>query len=142
MITTAELEEHRADAEEAMVDTCRITRPGEGTGPFNQETGEYDPPEPIEVYGPATAPRFGKCKLKVTNVATQNAGAGEQQVVIQRTELHLPVVGSEDVRVNQTATMVRCIHDAAAEGRVFGIRGLHHESWATARRLDVEEPTG
>jgi len=130
----AYLDGFRTDAEGLMVDTCRITSPG-GAPVFNNETGQYDQPEPVTVYE-------GPCKLKVANVATQNPDAGERQWTVQRTELHLPVAGSEGVRVAQTALMLTSQHDAASAGRRFRVSGLHHETYATARRLEVEEVTG
>lgn len=115
-----------------MPDACTVTKPGEGTGPFNEDTGQYEPPPPVTVY-------TGRCRVKVASVAVSTSDAGEREWTLQRLELHLPVSGSEGVRVGHTATVDVATLDAALQGRAFRVVGLHAETHATARRLEVEE---
>lgn len=127
----------RAAAEDQMVDTCTITRPGEGKGPWNDETGQYDPSPPVVVYS-------GPCRVQVPGeVAGPRAAlAGEREWTLQSVVVMLPVAGSQSVRVGNTVHMDTGVHDPALLGREFAVRALHHKSHATARRLRCEEPTG
>lgn len=133
----AVLADGRTAAEALMVDTCRITRPGEGNGPFNQDTGQYDKPPPVTVYE-------GKCRVQVPSDianATQVA-AGEAEWTVQAAVIQLPVAGSEAVRVHQTVELLDVVYDLALEGRKYDVTALHHKTHATSRRLRVKERTG
>lgn len=127
----------RVAAERLMVDSCTITRPGEGEPVFNNDTGQYDPPPPVTVYS-------GRCRVQVPGdiASSQDVAAGEREWTTQQAVVSLPVEGSEDVRIGHTVHMDAVVHDAALEGREFGVRALHHKSHATARRLRCEEVTG
>ena len=48
----------RMKIEALMIDTCRITRPGDGVPVFDEDTGQYTNPEPVVVYE-------GKCRIQV-----------------------------------------------------------------------------
>lgn len=143
ILSDADLAQLRAIDEGEMVDTCLITKPGEGKGPWNSSTGTYDPPAPVPVYGPDLGPCFGKCALKAPAVVNpfQADGAVETWQVEQLV-LSLPVVGSEGVAAGMTVTYLTAVHDTALVDRVFGIVGPHHETAATSRRLLVNEVTG
>lgn len=136
------IEEARPLAEDIFTDTCRITRPGEGQGPFNPETGQYDAPPPIVVYE-------GPCRLNVpgqiANAST--ATAGEASWTVQDSVLSIPVDGDgytagESVRSGHTVEYLTAPHDPTLVGRRFGVVGQHSESQATARRLRIKEVTG
>lgn len=113
-----------------MLDACTITRPGEGKGPWNDETGTYDPPPPVTVYA-------GKCKVQTRDVQVATADVAGREAFIVEWRLDLPVVGSEGVRQGDTATITASALDAALVGQVFTVQGIHVGTAKTARRLPV-----
>lgn len=134
----------RALAESLMLDTCTITRAGEGKGPFNDVTGQYDAPDRVTVYGPDIAPAFGKCRIQDKSViaGSQSAEVGERNVIAQGWELQLPVLSSGDVAINDVAHIDTCVNDPSIVDREFTIQARHSKSQATSRRLRVTEVTG
>lgn len=131
----------RAAEEARQRDTCRITRPGEGTGPFNPETGQYDPPEPITVYeGPCRIPR----RENLTGYAST---AGEASWQVGEYPLSLPVSGSgyvdgEEVKPGQAVTYLTSADDPELVGNEYGITEVGDQSQATARRFRMKRVTG
>jgi hypothetical protein len=131
----------RAAEEARQRDTCRITRPGTGTGPFNPETGQYDPPEPITVYeGPCRIPRR-------ENLTGYTSNAGEASWQVGEFPLSLPVSGSgyvvgEEVKVGNTVTYLSSSTDSTLVGNVYGITEIGDQSQATARRFRMKRVTG
>lgn len=136
LLSAADIAEGRAIAEAMMVDACVITRPGEGTGPFNRGTGQYDPPPPVTVYE-------GPCRVQVPTAianATQVA-AGEAEWTVQAAVIQLPVAGTEAVRVNHTVEVTAALFDSGLIGRKYGVVALHHATHKSSRRLRVKEAT-
>lgn len=131
------LPELRREAEARMADTCRITRPGEGQGPFNPETGQYDAPPPVTVYeGPCRIPPRG-------TATTTTARAGEQAFQVGEYPFEIPVEGEgyatgEDVAPGQTVTYLTSKYDPSLAGRVFGIVDPVFQSQATKRRFKIK----
>lgn len=113
-----------------MLDTCTITRPGEGKGTWNESTGTYDPPAPTTVYA-------GKCKVQTRDVQVTTPDVAGREAFVVEWRLDLPVVGSEGVRQGDTATITASALDAALVGRVFTVQGPHVGTAKTARRLPV-----
>lgn len=143
-IITQTVADGRALIQSLMTDTCTITRAGIGKGPFNEATGQYDPPPRTEVYGPSTAPHFGKCRLQIKSIvanASDNT-AGDRRAIVQESELQLPVSGTDDIAIGDTAEMLTSVNDPALVERVYTIAARHQKSQATARRLRVEEVAG
>lgn len=131
--TTLEL---RAIAESNMTDTCIITRAGQGKGPWNEATGQYDPPADVTIYS-------GKCRLQIKSVANaSDSNAGDRQATVQEAEWQGPVLGTETVAINDVIKMQTCVLDPSLEDREFTVKGRHGKSQATTRRLRVEEVTG
>ena len=135
------LEQFRGDAVDLMTDTCRITRPGEGQGPFNPDTGQYDAPAPVTVYeGPCRIPPRG-------TTSTTTANAGEQSFEVGEYPFEIPVehagyVAGEIVAPGQTVTYLTAAHDSTLEGRVFGIVDPVYQSQATKRRFKIKTAVG
>lgn len=131
------LPELRAAAESLMLDTCTITRAGTGTGPWNDETGQYDPPARITVY-------TGKCKIQDKSIiaGSTSSDAGERAVIAQGSELQLPVIESASVAINDVAHIDNCVLDPSLTDREYTISARHGKSQATSRRLRVTEVTG
>lgn len=131
----------RRAAERTMSDTCRITRPGEGQGPFNPETGQYDDPLPVTVYE-------GKCRIPRRGTATTTtAAAGEQAFQVGEYPFEIPVEGDgyvvgEEVKPGQTVTYLTAAYDPSLAGRVFGIVDPVFQSQATKRRFKIKANVG
>jgi hypothetical protein len=117
-----------------MVDACLI-----------QSTASQSTDDLTGVVTPTSqATRYsGPCKV-------QTAGSGamgrrydvaEVAVVMLRLELHLPMATSTTVQRGDIATVTASVSDPALAGRRFRIHDLMHKSFATARRLLVEEVT-
>lgn len=122
-----------------MTDTCRITRPGEGQGPFNSDTGQYDSPAPVVVYeGPCRIPPRG-------TASTSTASAGEQSFEVGEYPFELPVEHAgyvEEVKPGQTVTFLSSAYDPTLVGRVFGIVDPVFQSQATKRRMKIKAAVG
>lgn len=129
------LVELREVAEDNMRDSCTITRPGTGKGPWNDTTGEYDPPPRATIY-------TGKCRVQIQSDNATDNEAGEREGSTQTYVLQLPVLTSGDVAVNDVAELTECVNDPSLIGRMFTVKGRHGKSQATARRLRVEEGVG
>lgn len=136
-IITDTIREGRALAESLMTASCTITRLPDARGTLNQSTGKYDPPVPTIIYA-------GKCRMQVRSVTADGSAksAGERQATVQQHELHLPVVGTENVAAKDIVTIISASLDDALTGRTFTIVARHEKSQATARRLPIVEVTG
>ena len=123
----------RGLAEQEMRSACTITRPGTG-GPrvWDEVTGTYTDPEPDIVY-------IGRCKVQDTARGVADAEAGEVDAGIADMALHLPIEGSGQVRRDDVAVIDANPDDEALVGKRFVIRGPHHGTAKTARRLPVKE---
>lgn len=132
----AALPELRAQAEARMTDVCRITRPGDGDPVFNKGTGQYEDPAPVEVYGPDTAPYFGKCRIPGTatgsNPFTRNGGA-DQSFGVGEFPLDVPAL-TEGLEAGQTVTYLTAPDNPALVGMVFGLTEPVMVSQATKQR--------
>jgi hypothetical protein len=124
------VEAGRAAAEALMLDSCTITRPGEGKGSWNESTGTYDTLPPITVYS-------GRCKLQTQDVALTTADVAGREAFIVSWRLDLPVVGSEGVAQGDTVEITASALDSALVGRRFIVQALHVGTAKTARRLPV-----
>lgn len=135
MSVEAALTAGRDAAESLMTDTCQITKPGTGQGPWNPSTGTYDPPPPVEVYN-------GKCRLKTPSVVNpfQADGAGTAWQV-EQSVLSLPV-DATGIESGMTVNYLTAPYNPSLEGRVFGITGPARGSQTTAQRVLVQEVVG
>lgn len=128
----AGMRELREHAESAMVDTCRITRAGEGRGPWNPTTRDYDAPPRVTVY-------TGRCEVKVDDVQAQDAIAGEAAIGTQRMSVRLPVLTSLGIRAGDDVEMTSAQNDPDLTGRHFTVSAPDHRTRAAARRLPCIE---
>lgn len=132
---TSTLIELRQMAEENMLDACAITRvdPDAPAPQMDPETGQYPEPARIAVY-------TGKCRIQAKSVvaSASDSSAGERTGSTQELELQLPVVGTENVSVDDVVEMTAALMDASLQGRVYTITAPHEKSQATARRLRIE----
>lgn len=130
MPSPSQLAQARARAEAQMVAECTITRGGVGEPVLNEETGLYDTPAAAAVYQ-------GICDLKFVSAVVREIDAQNQGGVEQEPVLKLPIAGSEDVQVNDVATITAHQHDAGMVGVKVRVAGIHGGS-VTARRFPVE----
>lgn len=140
-----DLSEHLAEGRALqlalMVDTCRITKPGEGEPVLNDDL-QYERPPAVLVYE-------GPCYLQIKADINSNVveiTAGEREWSYQTLTLHIPVItpadavgNPADARVDHTVEYLTAAEDPELVGRLFQIRALHHKTRATARRLRVTE---
>ena len=128
----AALPELRAHAESLMLDSCVITRAGEGRGPWSDELRDYDPPTPVTV-------SEGRCEVQDRDVQEHQAIAGEADLDTQRWTVKLPVLKSVGIRPGDDVEITVATNDPDLQGRHFTVGALHHKTFATARRLPCIE---
>lgn len=123
----------RTAAEARMVDACTITRPG-GEDTFNPNTGAYTTPAGSTVY-------TGACEVQVSDgLNAQTTEAGGQVVTDQRVTVKVPV-SVEGVTVDDVVTITASAHDPNLVDKTYRVLGGFAKTFATSRRLQVEEVT-
>lgn len=133
MTAASVLARGRAAAEALMVDACTIA---DTTSLITDDlTGQV-----VATRAPVYT---GKCKVQTSGSGAlgDRTDVGEVALVVLRLELHLPVLGSENVHRGGLVTITASVTDAALVGRTFRVRDLTHKTWLTARRLQIEEVT-
>ena len=130
IITDAEVEQFRAEAEARMVDTWTIGE--DGGWNYNPATSKDEQ----TILNPFTS--LGR--LKVTSTQTRQSQAGERTVTETRRELHIPV-DSPKVPANAVArcTAIGATTDPTVLGSIVRLSGNIAGSQTTARRLEVVE---
>lgn len=131
MTAASVLARGRSAAEKLMVDTCTISHPGEGQGPWNEADMGYDPPPPDVFY-------TGRCRVQLSAAMANTPEAGERVLVVQRATVAVPM-SVTGVRVGDTITVTASEHDPDLVGNTYRVRSLFAKTHATARRLEVEE---
>ncbi|WP_229401919.1 DUF6093 family protein [Micromonospora okii] len=124
----------RRAAEQLMVDRCVIRR---RTGESTDDDGTITPT--WETVYPLPG-GVGRCRLRQPTALPRTDDDGQGVLLMLRRELQLPA-SAVGVRADDTVTVTASRHDPDAVGRSFVVRGLHHASQATMRRLQVEERT-
>jgi hypothetical protein len=117
-------------AESRMIDTCRITMPGEGARVLNPVTRKYENPAPVVVYE-------GRCRIRSASQAITPMQGGEANYSTQSDVLRLPVMESAGVDVGATVTYLTAPQDPGLVGNVYGVVAPHEASEATERRLTL-----
>lgn len=114
-------------AETLMLDTCTV----------KYVSGSTLNGSGIDV--PTYTTRFtSACKVQERGVQSVERDAGGREATIVRTFIHLPVSAGA-VEVDDVLTITAAEHDAQLVGRVFRVLAPVGKSFATARRLEVEE---
>jgi len=115
-------------AEALMVDTCTVKYQS-GTS-FNATTG---------LDAPTYTTRFtSACKVQARDLAVQERDSGGHEASLVRLSVHLPVSAAA-VHTDDIVTITVATHDAQLVGRTFRVLAPVGKSFASARRLDVEE---
>jgi hypothetical protein len=114
-------------------ETCTVRRAtGETTDPTSGAvTPTYADPDPYE----------GPCRLKQHNAAASSADAGEDYVLLQQPELHLPM-SADLLQPGDEATITASTADEHLVDRVVLVRDLPGDGNTSARRYGVTERTG
>ncbi len=123
------LPELRAEAEARMVDTVLITRGGSRV--WSSEIGDY-------VTLPGTVVYSGACEVQTTETVVQVTDAGASDVVTRRLVVKVPM-SVTGVRVDDVAEVTSSTLDPALAGARFRVTGNFAKTFATSRRLPVEE---
>jgi hypothetical protein len=123
----------QAAALAGMVDTCTIQRvTGESTGAGGVITPTY------------STTYSGACKVQQqTGMSARPDEAGEAALLMVTRSVHLPVSASTDVKADDviTITAIGDGSDPALVGKVFVVKGEAAKTYASARRVSVEEVT-
>lgn len=119
----------QAAAERLMVDACTISRVGVAF--TNPDTGEQTKTS-IPIY-------VGKCQVKSLSGASPTE-PGEAHLLLLTLKLHIPV-SATGVRPGDIVAITDATHDPELVGRTFAVKDLAHKTYATSRRLGVQEVT-
>lgn len=132
MISEAELLEMRATSDEALPDTCTITR-GTGAGAFDAETGTYAEATPTPVYS-------GACRLRPD---VRDDGVSEQGDAVTTT-LRYTLTVSYDAAPLAIGDVVAISEssDPTIDTRHFRVTACPAGSWQIDQRVTVEEVVG
>lgn len=122
----------RREAESEMRETCRITRPGTGQGPWNDELHDYGAPPDVVAYE-------GKCKLRFTGARARRRDAADQLFVEQGPTLSLPVLASVGLKKDDRVEITAAPDDPALVGRIVWVDADRAQTNATSRRIPVRE---
>jgi hypothetical protein len=123
--------EGRAAAEARMIDTCTITRGGGAPG-FDPETGDYTEAASSTIYS-------GICEFKINDALTSGTPeVGGAVATISRLVVKVPMA-VDDVEVDDLVTCTASALDSDLVGRIYRVAGPFAKTFATARRLPVEE---
>ena len=118
-----------------MQDACTVTRiTGQAT---NTQTGAVTNTTSTIYTGRCKIQRFGTTGAGTARPAT----VGEAQVYQLPAAVHVPMTVT-GVQVGDIVTVTASVLDPDLVGRTFWVRELFHKSYATARRLGLEEVTG
>lgn len=80
----------------------------------------------------------GKCKVAQAAASGSPENVGEATVMASELQLHLPI-SATGVTTDDRATVVTSTLDPDLAGRKFTIRAPMHKTYATARRLPLQE---
>lgn len=114
-----------------MVDECTIIRGGTAST-FDPVTGAYTTPAGTTIYA-------GVCEVQLTdslNASTPDAGG--QVATVSRLTVKVPM-SVEGVQVDDVVTITASGLDPDLVGRKYRVVSRFAKSFATARRLEVEE---
>lgn len=119
----------RTALDRMLTDTGTVTIPGSGEGPFNPETGQYDPPPPITLYE-------GKMLVRPMD------GTGRRETVqgatYVRTRYEVTLPADTEVFRDQTLTLTASKYDPLLVGRPMTLVDVAMDSWQVSRRCIAE----
>jgi hypothetical protein len=137
MSRTAALARGRQLAEQGMQDRCVIHIT---TGTALDETTGREVPTLQRIYPAPSSPHSdGPCEIVARNTVPREVDVAGRQLTLQAEELRLPVDTSTTVPIGAVATITHASEDPQLVGIRLRVQGPHHQTYATARRLAVEE---
>jgi hypothetical protein len=114
----------------ALVDTCIIER----------VTGESLNPTTGKVTKTYTTVYSGPCQVQAASANWAGpTTVAEAALRLASSELQLPVVGSEGLKIDDRVTVLTSLNDADLVGRKFTLTGESRKSHATTRKLPLLE---
>jgi hypothetical protein len=130
IISAAELDEFRAEAESLMTATITV----------RYKTGRMAQDETTGAEVPVLAVRFtSPAKFQtVASLATDDVDSGGQSIAIDRLQVHYPVTQPQ-VEQDDEITCDTNPTDPRLEGRIFVVGDPMNKTYATATRLNVKE---
>lgn len=132
----------RAMVEPLMADTVIIDR-WDGTTTRNPATGEETKNYGDPIYGPDVTVddwRNGRAQiLQDVSVAQEEEGGGRTVTTLRR-QLRLPITAT-GLQVDDRVRLFDAAHDPDLIGREFRISSLHGKTFASSRRVSIEEVT-
>lgn len=130
----------RDTAESLMVDTVTIDRWDDGyTTDGGRRTKTYGAP----LYGPTVDTdegRNGRAQIQQNISVSEEEQGGGRTITTLRRVLKLPV-SVTGLRVDDRVRVVASAHDPDMVDRAFRISSLHGKTYATTRRVSIEELT-
>lgn len=117
----------RREAEKLMITTVNIGTVTEAVDPETFET--------IEVITPVYT---GKARIRLSSPKANAVEAAGQYVAIQSLVLSLPVEGTAAVHTDHRVIVTANPLDTALVGSKYRITGLSEQTFATARRFEIE----
>ena len=134
-LVSSAIERARATDEAAMLDECRIRRPGSGAGAVDPNTGVLTPAAGTIVYE-------GQCRLGSIGESVDVQSSDQSAAGPLRFELKIPV-GSGEVRNGDTVELLdvndpESVVDGLLE-RTWRVGADPSGQWRVRRRLLVEE---
>jgi len=118
----------RTAAEALMVDSCRITAPGEPV--TDPDTGEVTNSS-VLVYE-------GRCKVQSKDSATSNPEAGGAVFTVVSRQVHIPVNAAE-IRDGYEVEITASLLNQFTVGKVYRVSGFTPDTYDTAFRIPVKE---
>lgn len=126
------LTEGRATAEALMVDACTISRGPFSPGTFDPVTGVWTDPASTVIYA-------GVCQVQVSDGLTaREVEVAQTEITAMRLTVKVPIA-AVGVLVDDEVTVTAAVHDPDLVAKSFRVVATHTKSFATARRLQVEE---
>lgn len=127
----------RARAESRLLDTCRITKPGEGEPTLDPTTLEYVDPAPVVVYE-------GACRIpkRTTGSSSSTSRGGDASWSVGEFPLNLPFDDdSAEVRPGYQVEYLTSADNPTLVGRIFGLTEVDMQSQATGLRCVMKAVT-
>lgn len=122
------LEQGRAIAAAMMEAACTIDRKVKGA--LNETTLQYDNTSE-QIYS-------GPCRTRFVASIVRESDVQGQSLARQEGVLSVPIPGSGDIRPDDVATITANALDPEQVGQRFIIRGIHEQTFSTARRFPIE----
>jgi hypothetical protein len=131
------LDEARELSDSSMLDTCIVTRPGEGLGELDEATGLRAAVAPETVYA-------GQCELKPIGETVEAQNRDDTSTIRARYRLKVPSAAGPFARGD--VVQLTALHDSAMAStglteRSWRVGGVPTNTWRTDQRLVLEEVT-